>query len=104
MLATSGMAILACGDIEVAFESNIGYLVQDVSAAIQNLLLAAHGLGLGACWVGVYPSEPSIRKMAELFRLPGSIVPIAAISIGVPGESPEARTRFNPASVRSEKW
>lgn len=41
------------------------YYIQDCSAAIQNMLLTAHGLGLGAVWVGAFSKE-DIRKLLEI--------------------------------------
>jgi nitroreductase len=104
MLPSAPLAIVVCGDQEVAFERHPGYLIQDCSAAIQNLLLAAHGLGLGACWVGVYPAESGLRQVRELLSLPGTIVPVAVIAVGAPGEHLEPRTRFNRDYVHHEKW
>ncbi len=104
MLATAAAAIAVSGDLEAAFEQNVGYLLQDCSASIENLLLAAHGLGLGACWVGCYPGETAVKGVRQLLNLPGSFVPVAVIALGLPGENLEARTRFNPRSVRQEKW
>lgn len=104
MLAAAARAIVVCGDLDAAFERHVGYLVQDCSAATQNLLLAADAIGLGACWVGVYPSEPAARKVSDFLGLPGNVLPIAVISLGLPGESPGARTRYNEAYVRRERW
>ena len=47
MAAKAPLAILICGDIEL--EKSAGYWVVDCAAATQNMLLAAHDLGLGAC-------------------------------------------------------
>ena len=104
MLASAAMAIVVCGDLDAAFERQISYLLQDCSAAIENLLLAAHMQGLGACWVGIHPGEPLIKRVKELLYLPASFVPVAVVSLGQPGEQPAPRTRYNPDYVRSEKW
>ena len=104
MLPTGSLAIVVCGDQAAAFEQNLSYLLQDCAAAIENLLLAAHGLGLGACWVGVHPSPEAIRRVRELFTIPETIVPVAVIAVGHPGEAPPARTRFNPGYVHLETW
>ncbi len=104
MLATAALGIIVCGDLESAFEQQISYLLQDCSACIENLLLAAHGLGLGACWVGVHPAEEAIRTVRELFSLPGPIVPVAGIAVGVPGEQLEPRTRYQQGYVHLEQW
>jgi len=104
MLSSAALAIVVCGDLDVAFERQISYLLQDCSAAIENLLLCAHGLGLGACWLGVHPREDRVRKLKEILQLPASVIPVAGISIGHPGEEKEPRTRFNREYVHWEKW
>jgi len=104
MLPTASLAIVVCGDQGAAFEQNISYLLQDCSAAIENLLLAAHGLALGACWVGVHPGTEAVRRVRELFKIPETVVPVAVIAVGQPGEAPPARTRFNQDYVHVETW
>src|ERR1035438_3343930 len=95
MLSSAAMAIVVCGDLDLAFERHISYLLQDCAAAIENLLLAAHAQGLGACWVGIHPGEPLIKRVRELLSLPASVIPVAAISLGQPGEQPPPRTCYN---------
>jgi len=104
MLASATLGILVCGDLDQALENHLSYLLQDCSAAIENLLLAAHALGLGACWVGVHPGENSIREVKRLLSLPSSVIPVAVIALGHPGEQLGARTRFNADYVRFETW
>ena len=104
MLATASAAIVACGDIDTAFERQLSFMLQDCSASIQNLLLAAHQLGLGACWVGVHPMEEAIRKLKSLFKLPAPVIPVAVIALGHPGEQLPSRTRFNAEYVHQEIW
>jgi nitroreductase len=104
MLATASLGIVVCGDLDAAFERQLSFLLQDCSAAIENLLLAAHALGLGACWVGVHPSESGIRRLKGLFGLPSPVLPLSVVSLGLPGEDPGPRTRFNRDYVHLEKW
>jgi nitroreductase len=104
MLATAPLGIVVCGDLDAAHDRQLSYLLQDCSAAIENLLLGAHALGLGACWLGVHPREDRVQKLKEILQLPASIIPIAAIAIGHPGEEKEPRTRFNCDYVHWEKW
>jgi nitroreductase len=104
MLSTAAAAIVVCGDLETAFDRNVSYMLQDCSAAIENLLICAHGLGLGACWVGVHPDEKAIQGVKQLFELPVAVIPIAVISLGLPGEDPGPRTRYNGEFVHREKW
>lgn len=60
---------------------NIEYAdyVQSAAAAIQNLLLAAHYLGLGACWTCHLPPKKQVRK---IFKIPNILSPIAYILVG----------------------
>ncbi len=104
MLSAAALAIVVCGDLEVAFDRQLSYLLQDCSAATENLLLAAHAQGLGACWVGIHPGEPVIKRVKELLSLPASVVPVAAVSLGQPGEQPPPRTRYKADYVHGEKW
>ena len=104
MLSAAAMAIVVCGDQDAAFERQVSYLLQDCSAATENLLLAAHALGLGACWVGIHPGEPLIKRVKELLSLPATFVAVAVVSLGHSGEVQEARTRYSAESVRMEKW
>jgi nitroreductase len=104
MLSSAALAIVVCGDLDIAFERHISYLLQDCSAAIENLLVAAHAQGLGACWVGIHPGEALIKQVKELFSLPAAVVPVAVISLGQPGEQLPARTRYNAGYVHTERW
>ena len=104
MLASAAVGIAVCGELEAAHDRQLSYLLQDCSAAIQNVLLGAHILGLGACWLGVHPREQRIQSLREILSLPDSVVPVACISIGYPGEEKEPRTRFNEQYVHFERW
>jgi nitroreductase len=105
MLANAALGIAVCGDLEVAHDRQISYLLQDCSAAIENLLLCAHALGLGGCWLGVHPREARIKSMKEILVLPASIIPVACISIGYPGESKEPHPpQYLSDRVHSEAW
>jgi nitroreductase len=56
------------------------YCLQDTAAATQNILLAAHALGLGACWVGAF-REDDVR---EVLKLPRHLRPVAIVPVGHP--------------------
>jgi len=65
------------------------YCIEDTSAAVQNILLAAYSLGLGTCWIGAF-NEDGAR---EALRIPAGIRPVAIIPVGYPAESPAPRNR-----------
>jgi nitroreductase len=104
MLRQAPEGILVCGDINTAHDGQESYMLQDCSAAIENLLLAASILGLGSCWLGVHPRPVRIEGLRGLFNLPEGIIPVAGIALGYPEQRPEPRTRFNPEKVHRETW
>jgi nitroreductase len=104
MLSTAPLGIVVCGELNAAHDGQLSCLLQDCSAAIENLLLAAHALGLGACWLAVHPREDRVWMLSELLSLPASVIPVACIAVGHPGERKEPQTRFDPAYVHQEKW
>ena len=101
MLKGAPMALLVCVDRTVNHE---GFIVQDGSAATENLLLAAHAKGLGAVWLGIYPLEERIAGMKKLVSLPDHILPLALVSIGYPAEKIPARDRYKPSRVHKNRW
>jgi nitroreductase len=104
MLPSASVGIVVCGSLREAHDHKESYLLQDCSAAVENMLIAAAALGLGACWLGVHPREERIAHLRAVLGLPEHIVPVAVVAVGYPAELPEPRTRYNPAKVRSERW
>jgi len=102
MLSSAALGIVVCGDLEAAHDKQLSYLLQDCAAAIENLLLCAHILGLGACWLGVHPREQRVKSLQGILRLAPTVIPVACIAIGHPAETKEPRTRFKAQYVRFE--
>ncbi len=92
-LPDAPVGIVICGDIESAHANELSYMLQDCSAAIENLLLAVTALGLGACWLGVHPREDRVKHIKTIFKLPENIIPVGVIAIGYPAETPAPRQR-----------
>ncbi len=104
MLRQATAAFVVCGDITQAHCELESYMLQDLSAAVENILLAANVLGLGTCWLGVHPRPERMEGIKALFKLPDHIIPMCGIAIGWPKDRPEPRTRFNPDKVHRGGW
>jgi nitroreductase len=102
MLKQAILGIVVCGDLSL--EVYKGFWVQDCSAATQNILIAAHGLGLGAVWLGIHPLEERIAGMKKLLSFPDHIVPLSMVSIGWPAEKKAPAIRYKQERVHYDKW
>lgn len=103
--AAAPMAVVVCGVLtESQGATNAGWWVQDAAAASENLLLAAHAVGLGAVWTGVYSYEDRVRAVRNVLGLPRHVVPLNVIPIGYPAENPAPRQKWDPAKVRRNGW
>ena len=102
MIEKAPLGILVCGDL--SREKYEGFWPQDCSAAMQNLLLAAHGFGLGAVWTGIYPMKDRVEKFIQIFDLPGHIVPFGLAVMGWPAQNPQSKERFDGERIHDNAW
>jgi nitroreductase len=104
MLEQASHAIIVLGDT-AAHSSNVKeFWVQDCSAAIENILIAAHAIGLGAVWLGGYPNMDIVNGLRNLFKIPDHIVSLGVISLGYPGETKPPRENYTKERVHMNKW
>jgi nitroreductase len=88
------VVIVVCAD-EVRSSRGYGnrgatlYCIQDTAVATQNILLAAHALGLGTCWVGAFREE----LVKKALNAPMNMRPAAIIPVGHAAERPRAPSR-----------
>lgn len=104
-LKTATAAIIVCGDMKKAIEGDgREYWVQDCSAATENILLAAHGCGIGAVWCGVYPVEERVTAVKSVLGIPEDVIPLNIITMGYPAENPQPKDKFKPENIHYQKW
>ena len=100
MWKESTLAIAVCGDMDKALEGPAqAFWVQDGSAATENILLAAHALGLGAVWTGCYPMMERMTNVSQVLNLPDNLVPLSVIVMGYPNEQPAPKDKWKPENV-----
>lgn len=82
----------------------LGCVPQDMGAAVENLLLEAVELDLGAVWLGIAPVQEKMDGIKELFNLPDTLEPFALVPVGYPaGEENKFVDRFDATRVHYEK-
>jgi nitroreductase len=93
MVAHCPVAILVCAT------EDLDYRTQDCSIASENILLAAHDLGLGAVYVTLYPNAKNIDITKRLLNIPDYIMLLCIIPIGYPAEYLEPENRFDEKKI-----
>jgi nitroreductase len=94
LIEEAPIVVIVCAD-ENQIEPRYGtrgkslYCLQDTAAATQNILLFAHALGLGTCWIGAFDEELAKRAV----NAPEGVRPVAMVPIGYPDVVPRTRTR-----------
>lgn len=83
--------------------------IDDCSAATENVLLLAHSLGLGSCWIGVHASDEGDMSREDYVRetlgIPDGIRVCCMISLGYPADEPRPRPeRYDESLVHHDGW
>lgn len=100
MLKKAPLAIVVCGNTDKMIEGGgRDFWIQDASAATENLLLAAHAMGLGAVWTGAYPSEERCISISKVLSLSDNLIPLNMIVVGYPAEQPQPKQKFKEENV-----
>ena len=76
----------------------------DCSAVTENILLAAHSLGLGAVWTACWPYEDRYAPVKELLGIPEKVMPLAIIPVGHPAEDPAPKDKWKPERIHYGRW
>ena len=99
------LAIVVCGSLDNGLPGRSKeYWIHDCSAASMNILLAAHGLGLGAVWTGVYPGEERVAAVREILSIPAGYMPLNVIPVGYPAERPSVKDKWNLKKIHADRW
>lgn len=104
MLEQASHAIIVLGNTTAHSKGIEEFWVQDCSAALENILIAAHALGLGAVWLGGYPNMDIVNGLKDLFKVPDHINTLGVISLGYPGETKTPRENYDKTRVHHNKW
>ena len=100
MLKKAPLAIVVCGNTDKMIEGDgRDFWIQDASAATENLLLAAHAMGLGAVWTGAYPSEERCISISKVLSLSDNLIPLNMIVVGYPAEQPQPKQKFKEENI-----
>ncbi len=105
MLKDAPLAIIVCGDLRRTLDQREReYWVEDCSAAAQNILLAAHAIGLGAVWTAVHPVASRIDAVQSILNMPEYLVPLNVIPVGYPRETSDPKRKWDESKIHWNAW
>lgn len=103
-LKKATVAIVVCGNQGKEKNKGQGYWQLDGAVASENILIAAHALGLGAVWTAIYPYPDRIPKVQKILNLPEDVIPLNLIPVGYPAEKKVRETLYDASRVHTNKW
>ena len=68
----------------------------DCSLCAENMMLAAHAIGIGSCWIGSTEVAYNNKEIMAGFCIPDGYSPVGTIVFGYPDETPDAHDKKNP--------
>jgi len=96
------LAIVVVGNPRTAVGER--FWVQDCSAAMENLLLAAVSLGMGGVWIGVHPITTLVKRIRNVLGIPENATPFGVALIGFPAEKKPARSQYNEKRIHWQRY
>jgi nitroreductase len=90
---------MVCGNQTKEKFKGLGYWQLNGAVASENILIAAHAMGLGAVWTLIYPYPDRIAAVKKLLNLPEQVIPLNIIPIGYPAEQKPQENRFHPSRL-----
>lgn len=76
----------------------------DLGMASENILIKATELGLGSCYLGVYPKEDRIKAFNDIFKVKNGDFVFGIIAIGYPLEEFKEWDKFDPKTVHHNTY
>lgn len=105
MTSQAPMAISICGNSDRFLEGDDSTLwVQDLSAASENILLAAHAFGLGAVWTCLYPHSDRMQAATRILNLPENFIPFNLLPVGYPAKVHPSIDKWHPDRVHYNRF
>lgn len=104
MLQEAALAVVTVANTKDYGGSSLEFFIQDCSAATENMLLAAHDLGLGGVWLGLYGNGEKMAAVRKALCIPEEIRPFSVIALGYPAEQKNPHTVYREDKVHYEKY
>ncbi len=102
MVENCSFAVVVCGNMNKILKEDMpdgGFWVEDCSAASENMLIAAHALGVGGVWCGIYPLKDREARLRSILNLPDNLTPLNVMAFGYPAQPVAPKDKWVPAKI-----
>ncbi|MBN1261562.1 MAG: nitroreductase family protein [Anaerolineae bacterium] len=97
-------AIVVCSNLKIAANAAARrFWIQDCSAAIENILIAATGMALGSVWIGLHPL-PIVKRVQQILDIPEEVTPLGMVYVGYPDEEKEPGSKYDARRVHWQRY
>ena len=103
MLFQAPLAVVVCGDPRKSDLARL-YWEEDCSAAMENLLVGAHALGLGGVWLGVHHAPERETALRAVLGIPDAIAVLGVAALGHPLETKEPHRGCDEGAIHRDRW
>jgi len=97
MLTQASHAIVVCA------KETSEFWFEDASASTQNILIQATSIGIGSCWIGLYPTDTE-KKVKKYLNIPNDIRAFSIVSLGYPLEDRSINDFFEEDRIKTNMW
>ncbi len=105
MMLMAKHAIIVLADLKLSHGgAEVPYWIQDCSAVVENILLAAEAMNLGACWTGVCPRDERMAFVRKTLGVPEHVVPFSVIAVGHSTGKEKPQDKFDPDRIFWNQW
>ena len=113
MYAQAPCLIVVCGETNWVrrspdggepVETENGNWAVDCSLAGENIMLAAHAMGLGGVWTACYPYVDRMAPVKKALGLPATVVPYCVVPIGYPGGGEQPKDKWDSSRIHYDQW
>lgn len=103
ILADAPLVVVVCADTHAERHEG-AFWIQDTAAALENLLIAAHALELGAVWCAIHPMKHRKEAVRSTLALPEGVETLGMVGVGHLAESTPPAGRFDWSKVHFDRW
>jgi nitroreductase len=104
VLSARHILIVASDIAKISAGGDVDYWALDCAAAGENVLLAAHSMGIATCWTAAYPRGEREAFVKQVLGVPEHVRVLCVIAVGISTGEDRPRDKFEPKKIFWNAW